>query len=294
MVNISSVHWDDFNANWRTPLVHVQYHILVFVTNGKLQYSLNGHTVFPERSDLLYIPAGTLRAGDNAPDQLHQKYAVIFQPDDALPQQLPFLLNQGNQIIHTNSFEYLKQRFSSLYQHWVEKQPYSEMITKGIFMEILGYAQREASTKHIPPHKIKLVRHLKEYMLQHYRTPIKVGELARLVERSPNYVIAMFKEITGQTPLEFMLHLRISKAQELLLQTRMTHGEIAEYLGFYDSSYFHRIFKRLAGCSPSALRNPGSFEMQNGAVLHLQSGGNNGNPSAISDISQSNPKPAAP
>jgi AraC-like DNA-binding protein len=256
MIHIKSVHWDDYNPNWRNHLVHVQYPILVLATNGKIRYQLNGDCLILKRAELLYIPAGTMRSSENDTDVLHQKYAVIFQPNETIQEQLPFLDNNRNQIIPSNSFEYVKQRFASLYQHWVERQPYYEILTTGIFLEILSHVQREASTKHISPIKIKIAHYLKDYLIKHYRTSIKIDDLAKLVDRSPNYVISLFKELTGQTPLEYMLHLRISKAHELLLQTRMTNGEIAEYLGFYDSSYFFRIFKRVMGYPPSSIRNP--------------------------------------
>ncbi|TVY11309.1 helix-turn-helix domain-containing protein [Paenibacillus cremeus] len=255
IIDIQSVHWDDQNPNWSNAPVHVQYHILVLVTNGRLRYSLNCTSLFPEKADIVYIPAGTLRAASNAPDLLHQKYAVIFQADESVHERLPFLTQHRNQIIKCSNFEYLKQRYSTLYQHWAEKQPYYEILASGIFLEILSYVQRDVTTRHISPVKVRLSDRLKEYIVQHYRTAIKLEELAAIIDRSPNYVIALFKETTGMTPLEFMLQLRISKAHELLHHTRMTHGEIAEYLGFYDSSYFFRVFKRQMGYPPSAVRN---------------------------------------
>jgi AraC-like DNA-binding protein len=256
LIHIQSVNLDDYTPNWSNPPIHVQYHILVLVTQGKVHYSLNKESLVLEKGSLLYIPKGTLRASHNDSQMLHQKYTALFQANDSMKEQLPFFSANGNQIIPCNSFEYIKQRFSSLYQHSFERQLYHEILTQGIFLEILGFVQREASTKAISPIKIKIANHLKDYLIKHYRTAIKIEDLAKLVDRSPNYVIALFKEVTGQTPLEYTLYLRVSKANELLVQTRMTNGEIAEYLGFYDASYFFRIFKRLMGYPPSSIRNP--------------------------------------
>lgn len=58
------------------------------------------------------------------------------------------------------------------------------------------------------------------------------------------------------SPNEYLLHIRFSKAKQLLLQERqLTIAEIAYQAGFSDPNYFSRAFKQHAGQTPSTFRN---------------------------------------
>ncbi len=64
----------------------------------------------------------------------------------------------------------------------------------------------------------------------------------------------LFKEATGTTPIDHLLHLRIQQAMRLLRDTNNSITEIAFSCGFNDSNYFSRQFRRIAKSSPSAWR----------------------------------------
>lgn len=254
MMKIKSIHFDDYDASWHNPEAHVQFHILVFVVQGKVQYRLNGTKLELEKSDFLLIPSGTVREARSHPDGRHQKYTALFVPGEAEHEELPLTKLQSYRIVRSHHFEYVKQRFATLHQHWAGRQIYFETLAKSICTELLALFHREVSMHHISPMKLRLAAQMKEYIIEHYRKPIRMDELARQIRRSANYAISIFKETTGQTPVEFMLHMRISTARDLLQNTDMTQAEIAEYLGFYDASYFYRTFKRLTGSTPATVR----------------------------------------
>jgi YesN/AraC family two-component response regulator len=83
-----------------------------------------------------------------------------------------------------------------------------------------------------------------------------IKELANLIERSPNYTLSLFKEGVGHTPLEYQHRLRITSAKEMLQNTSLTVTFIAEYLGYYDSSYFYKMFRKYAEQTVSSYANP--------------------------------------
>src|SRR5690606_40213174 len=78
-----------------------------------------------------------------------------------------------------------------------------------------------------------------------------IEELADLAGVTPNYISVIFKEVVGYTPIQYLHQLRINTAINLLKNTSMTIHEIAEYLGYYDQSYFNRMFKKWMGTNPS-------------------------------------------
>lgn len=65
-----------------------------------------------------------------------------------------------------------------------------------------------------------------------------------------------FKEVTGTSPGQYLLLLKIRKAEALIVESSKTISEIAFMCGFESESYFTRIFKQKTGYLPSELRKP--------------------------------------
>lgn len=62
-------------------------------------------------------------------------------------------------------------------------------------------------------------------------------------------------EYSGYPLNEFLHRLKAAEARNILLNTEMTVKEIAELLGYKDTFYFSRVFKRITGVSPRSYRN---------------------------------------
>lgn len=84
--------------------------------------------------------------------------------------------------------------------------------------------------------------------------PWTLGNMSELGGLSPANLILIFKQATGMTPLNYLIQLRIRQAMELLAGTQMSVTEIAFEVGFNDSNYFARQFKRINGMSASGYR----------------------------------------
>ena len=90
------------------------------------------------------------------------------------------------------------------------------------------------------------------------RTPqsnISVSELAEQCGLSETSLRTKFRQYTGgMNPIDYRNSLRISKAKELLSATNSSVEMIAETLGFYDSSYFIKVFKHFSDVTPNEYR----------------------------------------
>ncbi|MBN1488103.1 MAG: substrate-binding domain-containing protein [Anaerolineae bacterium] len=100
----------------------------------------------------------------------------------------------------------------------------------------------------------RLVRLAMAYIHEHYTESISRVELAQSVALSEDYLTFCFRKELGITPVTYLNRFRINQAQELLTQTHKSITEIAFEVGFSDSSYFSRIFRREVGMSPTAYR----------------------------------------
>jgi len=74
------------------------------------------------------------------------------------------------------------------------------------------------------------------------------------VNMSKSRFSAVFSQATGQTFTEYLIHLRLNKAKELLKTTNYKNSQIADETGYNDSHYFSYIFKKNIGMTPSEYR----------------------------------------
>ena len=250
MLNILNVYFDDCIPHWHNRLQHVQFHVLVLVTHGKLLYRLNDVTREASKGELIFIPSGTQREAFNDKEILHQKYAVIFTCSPEL--NLPLIQKTDPQFIRVRMFDYYQERFISLHRQSIERREYYDTIQTGILLEMLGNACRELEAPPLPKRRAAHVDKLEQHITQNYRKPLVLQELAELINRSPNYTLSLFKEAVGQTPLEYQHRLRIATAMEMLQNTTLTVTFIAHHLGYYDTSYFYKMFRKYTGMSPTA------------------------------------------
>ncbi|MHA7965440.1 helix-turn-helix domain-containing protein [Paenibacillus sp. CAU 1782] len=89
-----------------------------------------------------------------------------------------------------------------------------------------------------------------KYLEQNYYKPITRNELARVAGLSPWHYSRKFKELTDNSPLEYLNRYRIYRAKERLIQHAGHMHDVAKQVGFEDSAYFSRRFKQMEGITP--------------------------------------------
>lgn len=134
---------------------------------------------------------------------------------------------------------------------------YADSLANMLAVQLL----REYSSDKMPPEKryvngltnkkLSLVLELIENDLSE-DLPLKI--LAGAANLSEYHFLRMFKQSTGYTPHQYVLHQRIERAKELLKKTDMTITEIAYLLGFSTPAHFTHHFRRKTGITPSEAR----------------------------------------
>ena len=98
------------------------------------------------------------------------------------------------------------------------------------------------------------LREIISELLENSGDAASVAELARRTGYSPVHFSRVFKKVTGSLPREFIIQVRIDRAKQLLRESSLSIGEIANALGYSDVFFFSRQFKNRAGLSPSRFR----------------------------------------
>ena len=72
---------------------------------------------------------------------------------------------------------------------------------------------------------------------------------------SPFYISKIFKSEMGESPIHYLIRVRMEKAKALLESgASLSIGEIAEKVGYEDAYHFSKLFKKTYGVSPSKMR----------------------------------------
>lgn len=93
-----------------------------------------------------------------------------------------------------------------------------------------------------------------EKVLADYGEPLRVEELAGMVELSASQFGRRFRKLFGLSPGQFLLKVRINAARTLLARSEKALGEVALECGFYDQGQFGRMFRRELGMTPGEYR----------------------------------------
>lgn len=116
---------------------------------------------------------------------------------------------------------------------------------------ILGVREMGEVTEDVP----SVINDAKLYMSQNYSNPnLMLTDVSDAVKMSKSRFSAVFSQYTGQTFTEYLIHLRLNRAKELLKTTNYKNSQIASETGYNDSHYFSYIFKKNTGMTPSEYR----------------------------------------
>lgn len=99
---------------------------------------------------------------------------------------------------------------------------------------------------------------IREYIKNNYMKEISMQDAARMMNYSDAYFCKLFKQCFDQNFTSYLTRLRINEAKKLLEDRTISVKDVSMRVGYYDSNYFAKVFKRITGVIPSEYReNPG-------------------------------------
>ena len=116
------------------------------------------------------------------------------------------------------------------------------------------YNKNLDKVKNIIGQKNPMILKACEYININYANNITLSSVAGYVQKTPNYLSCVFKKEMRISFSCYLNNIRLDKAKELIKSTNLLISEIAEKVGYKDTSYFTQIFKKQTGFAPSYLR----------------------------------------
>jgi AraC-like DNA-binding protein len=127
----------------------------------------------------------------------------------------------------------------------------AQYLATGLVLSMLrGYSRDNSESSDEP----EFLNWITSYMSLHLSEPLSVSDMAARAGLSASRFSQVFRNRFGRPPHQFLLHLRVQRAQDLLHHTSLTMRDISAQCGFSDVHHFAKTFKRLTGQTPGSYR----------------------------------------
>ncbi len=95
---------------------------------------------------------------------------------------------------------------------------------------------------------------IKKYIEKHYKEELGIQDVAELFNYSEAYFCKIFRQCFDKSFTTYLMEYRINKAKELMMDLRYNIKDIGTEVGYRDSNYFSKIFKKAEGMTPTEFR----------------------------------------
>lgn len=149
-------------------------------------------------------------------------------------------------------FEYAQQAMELGVSNYLLK-PVDYRTLRDILARAAATVQEEET-----PAAPELARQVVDFIKSNYGENLTAQTLAEHFHTSPSNLTRMVKQRTGQSFTDYLNHLRLSAAKELLARGELSVGEVSERVGYSSQHYFSRVFKNYVGLTPQRYRSEGT------------------------------------
>ncbi|MCF7816363.1 MAG: helix-turn-helix domain-containing protein [Kiritimatiellales bacterium] len=256
-------------VEWGRGLHSHSFNELMIVIGGVAIHHMDGEHVTVSMGDVFSIPPGHAHGYDVEDNSGVQVLNVLFDLDRMKMKLMDLVLIPGFHALftmmpgHNDPHLKLAARDLAVVTGLVEEieaemeglEPGYEFLCEAKFREMIVFLSRRYS--HVSTSAGKDMLRLGElitYMEKHLGDNLCFENLAEVANMSPTSLRRTFSEILGVSPMTYLQQLRVKKSMQLLVDPMRAISDIAFSVGFNDSGYFSRVFKKEAGCSPKEFR----------------------------------------
>lgn len=234
----------------------IDQHIFIYCTQGKGWVEFNRKRIMLSPSQFVIIPANIVhKYGADVKDPwsiywFHFKGKLATNIVDLISQKAK---TQQPNIVHAEEkIRLFEEMYSNLEKGYSADNLRFVNMTLYYFLSSLLYEHR--FSYETPKRGDDMIGAVIAHMQQNLDSVFTLKEFAALANLSSSHFSALFKTGTGYPPMEYFNHLKIQKANQLLLFTNRSVKQIAHELGIDDPYYFSRMFTKLMEVSPSEYR----------------------------------------
>ena len=218
---------------------------LIRVTKGRLECMIGDIPYTLMRGDSMYIPSGITHGA--TPYECEYE-CVVFSPSVLYSTQRIRQVIKS-QIIYPVKFSENAEIDTVCTALASKGEGYEFDVVSSLCKTAHLALSKQSFSNVSSSSKAEKIKPALYYIQKNFGEKISLSNLSAECGMSPNYFCKLFRDITGQTPVEYITTYRLEMASEMLLDgAKVT--DVAYDCGFSDLSYFIHIFKKNLGISP--------------------------------------------
>ena len=206
---------------------------------------------------MVFVPAGVSLSADFHVAGQASYTAVLFKPSPLMTE-----VSTTMAVDPMVNFRHraLEQSLASMSREVARPDNLFDMLAEGWTLQALAHLSRkiQGSTGERVRSVGGLSRtnraRLEEYMRVHLGDTITLADLAQMIGMTTRHLSRAFRASFHETPMQYVVALRVEKATRMLTETRVPITEVALDCGFSHPQHFAATFSRAMGCSPSEYR----------------------------------------
>ena len=184
-----------------------------------------------------------------------KRILLYFRKDQVEEAGLIRLLDEGTGVYKPDLRS--RQMIHRMLGELMEEQESPGIMTEGYSRHLLNllilYTIRQVQAP-VRPESRDRIGDVINYIHNHYQEEISLDGLAQQFFVSPYYLCREFKKHTNSTIIQYLNVTRIMNAQRKMMETDKNITEVSKETGFSNITHFNRVFKAVAGMTPSMYR----------------------------------------
>lgn len=237
---------------------HAEYE-LYYLLDGRTSYFIGDEIYSVKKGDFVFVPKGVLHMTDSETCKYNERLLLSFGEKVFDQRVLPMLEQMGKMRVFCISEKYLPlvdDIWLRIEREYSKRREEQELLVDLYIQElvVLLYRYRNEWEADIRESD-KIIYTISEYLSANYEQDITLEKLSRRFGLSQAYLSRKFKAVTGMGISQYLTYVRVTNAENLLRETRLSITEIAERCGFNDSNYFSSVFKKVKDMTPLTYRN---------------------------------------
>lgn len=259
---ISCERIENINSNMSQSHYHTFYE-LYFLEKGQRKHIMGNEMYQMSENEFMIFSPYTMHRSYSEENVPFRRIVLYFREDSINAPELQELMKKSSGLYQPTAkvANLVHSYLSKLLKEQENKELLHDATMNSLLNSLLITIMKSVTVSSKPEPKNRILKII-DFIEQNYTEDINLDEIANEFFMSKFYLCHEFKKYTNRTIVQYINSLRIMHAQRVIMETTRSFSDIASITGFSSSTQFYRVFKDIAGESPSEFRKRNCHKSQ--------------------------------